>query len=311
MKVLITGGAGFIGSSVCDYLLKLGHYVLIIDNYQTGKKENNIPHPNLSIIEGTIADGSLIKKTFTEFLPDIVLHAAASYKDPNNWEEDMATNISGTINVIKASKATKVRRVIYLQTSLCYGLHPKENPISLDHPLFSGGSSYAISKTTGELYLELIKQEFISFRLANVYGPRNLSGPLPTFFHRLSHNLACTVVNTRRDFVFIDDVVNVIAKAISGVGSPGYYHVATGKDHAIKEVFDLAIKYAGIEIKSEVIEKEIENDDVTTILLDPSKTQLDFDWNAAIELEEGVKRSIAWYKKNSPSQTYTHLKNIN
>ena len=95
-----------------------------------------------------------------------------------------------------------------------YGINPIKTSISLTHPLFggmfSGVSSYAISKTSGEQYLELSGQKFISLRLANVYGPRNLSGPLPAFFYRLSNNLICNIVDSRRDFIFIDDVVDVM-----------------------------------------------------------------------------------------------------
>ena len=86
MKVLITGGAGFIGSSVCDRLLALEHQVLVIDNYFTGRKENNQLHPNLKFIEGTIIDDNLVKNAFSDFKPDVVLHAAASFKNPDDWK---------------------------------------------------------------------------------------------------------------------------------------------------------------------------------------------------------------------------------
>ncbi len=309
MKILITGGAGFIGSSVADRLLEQGHKVLVLDNYQTGKKENNASHPNLTVVEGSVADEKLVTKIFSEFLPEIVLHAAASYKDPDNWEEDISTNIIGTINIARAAKSVQAKKLIYLQTSLCYGLSPLEKPVSTKHPMLSGGSSYAVSKTTGELYLELSGQEFISFRLANIYGPRNLSGPLPTFFNRLTNTLACTIVNTKRDFVFIDDVVRLIQKAISGKITLGNYHIATGKDHSIKELFDLTLKYMQIN-NPKAEESKMRPDDVQTILLDASQTKNDFGWQAETTLEEGVKKTIQWYKLNSLSETYTHLKNF-
>src|SRR5690349_9945581 len=112
MKVLITGGAGFIGSHIADELLKAGNEVLVIDNYQTGRKDNNIPHAKLKIVEGTIADAKLVNKIFDEFKPEKVVHAAASYKDPDAWEEDAMTNVLGTINIVRASQRVGVKRLV-------------------------------------------------------------------------------------------------------------------------------------------------------------------------------------------------------
>jgi len=115
-----------------------GNEVLVIDNYQTGRRDNLTPQKDLTIVEGTIADSELVNKIFNEFKPEIVVHAAASYKDPENWMEDAMTNVVGGINIVKASKQQQVKRIIYFQTALCYGLKPLEQPITLKHPLFSG-----------------------------------------------------------------------------------------------------------------------------------------------------------------------------
>src|SRR4051812_33611352 len=215
-KVLITGGSGFIGSHVADRLLARGDEVLVIDNYATGRRDNLRPSPNLRIVEGSIADGSLVDRLFDEFKPDCVIHAAASYKDPHGWVEDARTNVVGTVNVVQASERTKVARLIYFQTALCYGLHPLEQPITLDHPLRPYESSYAISKTAAENYIALGGVDYVSFRLANAYGPRNMSGPLPTFFDRLTNGKKCFVMDTRRDFIYIADLVEVVLKAVDG-----------------------------------------------------------------------------------------------
>ena len=152
VKILITGGAGFIGSSISDKLLALGNSVMVIDNYETGSRSNNAPHENLLVNEGNIADYEFLEKAFIGFMPEVVLHAAASFDDPDNWERDVKTNINGTLNVIRCAKLVSTSKIVYLQTSLCYGLTPIENPITLNHPLFggkfSGGSSYAITKNT-------------------------------------------------------------------------------------------------------------------------------------------------------------------
>jgi UDP-glucose 4-epimerase len=314
MKVLITGGGGFIGSHLADRLLAAGHDVAVIDNYQTGRRDNLTPQAKLTILEGTIADAATLDKLFDEFQPDQVVHAAASYKDPEDWEEDALTNVMGGINVARASKRLGVQRLIYFQTALCYGLHPVEQPITLNHPLFSGGfpggSSYAISKTAAEQYLELSGAELISFRLANAYGPRNLSGPLPTFYHRLTKGLPCFVMDTRRDFIFVDDLIEVVVKALNGMGSQGYYHISSGTDYSIKELFDGTVKALEIQLDEEVEVRPRSEDDVFTILIDPSKTNQDFDWQASTPLENGIKAAIEWYKEHGITQTFTHLKNV-
>ncbi len=308
MKILITGGAGFIGSHLTDRLLAKGEQVLVIDNYSTGRRDNLQPHPNLTVVEGTIADTALVNRVFDEFQPEQVVHAAASYKDPNNWVEDTNTNVLGTANVAQAAQRLVVKRFIYFQTALCYGLRPLEQPITLKHPILPEGSSYAISKTAGEQYINLSGLDYLSFRLANAYGPRNLSGPLPTFYHRLTNNKPCFVVDTRRDFIYVDDLIDVVVKALDGKGYKGAYHISSGSDYSIKELFDATLKSLHITLEQEVEVRPRNPDDAFTILLDPAKTNQDFNWKITTPLETGVLAAIEWYKQYGISQTYTHLK---
>ena len=308
MKVLITGGAGFIGSHLTDRLLAQGTQVLVIDNYNTGRRDNLTPHPLLTVVEDTIANTELVDRLFEEFQPDKVVHAAAAYKDPDNWEEDTNTNILGSINVVKASRRIGVKQFIYFQTALCYGLKPLEQPITLSHPIQPEGSSYAVSKTAGEKYIELSGINYISFRLANAYGPRNISGPLPTFFHRLTNNKPCFVMDTRRDFIYINDLIDVVLMALNDKGGDGAYHISSGKDYSIKELFDATLKALNITLESEVEVRPRNPDDTYTILLDPSRTNQDFGWQVSTPLEVGVLNAIAWYKEYGITQSYTHLK---
>ncbi len=307
-KVLITGGAGFIGSHVAEALLARGDEVLVIDNYATGRRDNLQPAPKLTVVEGTIADGDLVAKTFDRFKPDVVVHAAASYKDPQNWAEDSRTNVLGTAHVVQAAEKTGVKRMVYFQTSLCYGLQPQEQPITLNHPILPQGSSYAITKTAAEYFIGLSKLDYISFRLANAYGPRNLSGPLPTFYHRLTTGKPCFVMNTRRDFIFVADLVQVVVLAIDGKGTRGAYHVSSGADYSIKELFDATVKALAIKLEKDVEVRERNPDDVFTILIDPSKTAKDFSWKTSTPLVAGVQKAIEWYRTHGITQTFTHLK---
>jgi UDP-glucose 4-epimerase len=309
MKILITGGAGFIGSNLTDRLIAAGHDVLVVDNFSTGRRDNLKTHPKLQLVELHIAEREALFKVFNSFKPQRVVHAAASYKNPDAWLEDCRTNIEGTANVVQACEATGVERILYYQTALQYGLKPIEQPITLNHPVLSGGSSYAISKTAAKQYLEMSKLDCISFILANAYGPRNISGPLPTFYQRLSEGKACFVMDTRRDFIFIDDLVDVSFKAIvEGKGVKGSYHIASGGDYSIKELFDATLHAMKIKPEKDVEVRPRSPDDAFTILLDPSKTFHDFGWKTTTPLEYGVSKAIQYYAEFGITETFTHLR---
>jgi|TARA_Y100000389_G_scaffold191703_1_gene218295 UDP-glucose 4-epimerase len=305
-NVLITGGSGFIGSHISDRLLDANKKVVVIDNYQTGRKDNLKPHDNLTVIEDSIVNYNLLEDIFKEHNIDTVIHAAASYKDPDNWIEDAKTNVEGTINLVRLSLKYKINKFIYFQTALCYGIKPLENPITLSHPILPEGSSYAISKTTAEQYIHLSGLNHVTFRLANVYGPRNISGPLPTFFQRIQQNKACFTVNTRRDFVYVDDLVKVVIKAVNG-NVEGTFHISSGKDIAIKEMWDSTLKALNIEY--DVEERERNPDDAPSILLDPTLTNETFDWCADTPLNVGIENTITYYKEYGINETFTHLTN--
>ena len=257
-------------------------------------------------MDGDISDPGTVDRAFSDFGPDAVAHAAASYKDPDAWVQDTRTNALGTVNVVRAAQAADVDRLVYFQTALCYGTQPIEQPITLTHPIHPD-SSYAISKTAGEQYIELSELPFVSLRLANVYGPRNLSGPPPTFFNRLSAGKPCFVVDTRRDFVFVDDLLDVALAALAGTGE-GHYHVSSGSDHSIKEMFEAVVAAMGVELQKEVEVRPRPPEDAPSILLDPSRTNEDFAWRAETPLSDGVARAIEWYREHGVSETYTHLK---
>ena len=307
MKVLITGGSGFVGSHLTDRLLARNDKVLVIDNFATGRRDNLKSHSNLTIVEETIANTAAMDQLFMDFKPDVVVHAAASYKDPDNWVEDCQTNVLGTVNVVSAAKKAGCSRIVYFQTALCYGLNPKAQPVSLDHHFDARGSSYAISKTAAEHYVELSGLNFVSFRLANAYGPRNISGPLPTFYHRLTAGKPCFVMDTRRDFVYISDLVDCVVSAVDGVGK-GYYHISSGSDFSIKELFDATLSALEMTLEKEVEVRPRHPDDAFTILLDPSRTNKDFNWAVKTSLTAGVKAAIDYYKQYGIEQTFTHLR---
>ena len=307
MKVLITGGAGFVGSTLADRLLARGDSVLAIDTYETGRRDNLEPRDDLRVVEGDIADAELMMNLCEDFKPDLIAHTAASYKDPDNWVGDARTNTVGSAIVAEAAKKFGVQRIVYFQTALCYGVNPLEQPITLEHPILPDSSSYSISKTAGEQYIAHSGVNYVTFRLANAYGPRNLSGPLPTFYHRLTSGKECFVTDTRRDFIFIDDLVDCVVGAVDGKGD-GTYHISSGSDFAIKELYDAVVEALRLNDAPEVEVRERHADDAPTILLDPSRTADDFGWDVSTALTAGVQQTVEYYKTYGISETYTHLR---
>ncbi len=309
MKVLITGGSGFVGSTLADRLIARGDSVLSVDNYETGRRDNLSIGDGLRIVEGDIADFGLMDRLCEDFQPDLIAHTAASYKDPDNWSGDARTNTLGSAIVAEVAKKYGVQRIIYFQTALCYGLKPLEQPITLDHPILPDSSSYSVSKTAGEQYIALSGIDYVTFRLANAYGPRNLSGPLPTFYHRLTSGKECFVMDTRRDFIFIEDLVDCVMAAVDGRGN-GPYHISSGADFSIKELYDAVVEALRLNDAPEVDVRERHPEDAPTILLDPARTTKDFGWEVSTDLSPGVQRTIEYYQTYGISETYTHLRKV-
>jgi UDP-glucose 4-epimerase len=307
MKVFITGGAGQVGSHVADILLTRGDQVMAIDNLATGHRDNLEEHMGLAFIEGSVADGVLIDRLFGEFKPDVVVHTAASYKDPEDWATDALVNAVGSANIAKACKTHKVARLIYFQTALCYGTKPVQSPIRLDHPIIPVNSSYAISKTAGEHYVQFSGVDWVTFRLANVIGPRNVSGPLPIFYRRLSQGQKCFVTKARRDFCFAGDLAAIVVRAADGTGH-GTYHFSTGSDVSIKELYDAVVRAMKLNHNPEPEIRPLGSDDAASILLDPSRTFRDFGSVSFTPLDEIVRRAVDHWRVKGVEGGYTHLK---
>lgn len=307
MKVLITGGSGQIGSHVAELLLASKAEVLNLDNLATGRREHLPDQSGLTNVDGSIADRSLIDELFASFKPDCVVHCAASYKDPDDWYNDALVNTLGGANLINASKVEGVKRFIYFNTALCYGLKPLEQPISLDHPINPDNSSYSITKTTTEEFLRMSGIDYVVFRLANVIGPRCVSGPLPIFYDRLASGRQCFVTKARRDFVFVGDLAQQVVRAADGVGS-GAYHFSSGKDVSILELYDGVVEAMRLNEYPEPEIRDLGEDDAPSILLDPSRTFEDFGPITFTPLKEVCGAAAAYYAEYGVQGGYTHLK---
>jgi UDP-glucose 4-epimerase len=307
MKIFVTGGAGQVGSTVIEKLLTRGDTVVAIDNFATGRRDNLAPHAKLTLVEGTILDAALVNKIYVDHKPQVVIHTAASYKDPEDWATDALVNAAGTAIIAKASKDHGVSRLIYFQTALCYGTKPIQQPIRLDHPINPVNSSYAISKTAGEHYVQFSGVDWVTFRLANVIGERNVSGPLPIFFERLSAGKKCFVTAARRDFCYAGDLAKVVVQAVDGKGT-GTYHFSSGKDVSIKELYDAVVAAMKINDYPEPELRALSADDAPSILLDPSRTFQDFGDISFTPLSRIAELAVSRWREHGVQGGYTHLK---
>ncbi len=303
-RILITGGAGCLGSNLVEHYSAQGHAICVMDNFATSSRQlipQFSPHP---VVEGTIADGELVNRTFDQFAPTHVIHSAAAYKDPNDWHEDIATNVVGTLHVARAARRHGVSRLVHFQTALCYG-RATRLPIPVDHPV-APFTSYGISKVAGEAYLMQSGLSAVSLRLANICGPRLSIGPIPTFYRRLKEGKSCFCSKTVRDFLDMSDFLSLMDLVLEVDAPCGIFNVSTGEGHGIRDVFEAVASHLGL-VPAPPLEVEPGPDDVRETVLDPSRTSDAFGWRPRVSFAQTMARQLQWYDSNGVAAVYSHL----
>ena len=305
MKIFITGIAGCLGSNLADRFLDEGHEIFGVDNFDTGSRLYIENQNKIKFFEAYIYDYDFLSKTISSIKPELIIHSAASYKDPNNFLEDCQTNIIGMNNLIKLSLLNSVERFINFQTALCYG-HPEYLPIKTNHPL-KPFTSYGISKTAGELYLINSELNFLSLRLANICGPRLSIGPIPTFYNRLKNKQSVFCTNAIRDFLDFDDFFSLMQMIISNSGVSGVFNVSTGKGYSVYEIYKLVVEYLNLPLE-EVDIIDVADDDVKEVVLDPIDT-FNFGWKPKLtDLKEIIFKQLSFYDAHGVDNIFSHLK---
>jgi len=307
MRILITGGAGCLGSNLIEHWLPHGHDILVIDNFATGRREVVPPGVDrLNVVEGSIANRGTVDRAFDAFKPTHVVHSAAAYKDPDNCREDVSTNVLGTINVIEAARRHGLRRFVNFQTALCYGL-PQTIPIPVDHPC-RPVASYGISKTAGENYVALSGLPFVSLRLASVIGPRLAIGAIPTFYSSLKAGKPVFCTTAVRDFLDMSDFLDFMDRVMNDAAPTGIFNLGPGVGHSIQDVLVAVAKAIRMTVPSPIDVRPVGADDVETVVLDPFRTQAAFGWRHKVDFEEAIARMVRWYDEFGVSAIHTHLK---
>lgn len=304
-KVLITGGAGFIGSHIIEVLKKEDCDITVLDNLHTGLREN-VPE-NVRLIEMDIRDKRVID-VFEKYQFDVVLHLAGqtmvnvSVDDPFY---DADVNIMGTVNILEACRKTGVKRIVFSSTAATYGDIEKV-PIREEfsvNPL----SFYGLSKLTVEKYLKLYHDlyglEYVILRYANVYGERQgdggEGGVISIFTKKIAKDESFVIHGDgkqTRDFVYAGDVARANWYAANTEYCNTIYNVSTNSETSIRELVDLLERASGKTIDRQYGERR--EGDIYRSVLDNSKIVTNLNWMPMINLQEGLKRTYDYFVKS-------------
>lgn len=304
VKILVTGGAGFIGSNLVDALIDQGHEVVVIDNLSAGSKENI--NDKASFIELDIVDKKL-SEVFAAEKPEVVFHAAAqvdvrkSVADPV-W--DAQQNILGSINLLENCKKFKVRKIIFFSTGGAIYGDTTDIPTAETHaelPI----SPYGIGKLAVEKYLDyyhkIFSLPYISLRYANVYGPRQNSkgeaGVVAIFADQAlaGQNPVITGDGKQtRDYVYVDDVVAANLKALA-FDSVGIFNIGTGKETDVNDLAELIKK--NVETDIEFTHGPAKPGEQQRSCLDWSKAKKELNWQPEVDIKQGIVKTLDWFKQ--------------
>lgn len=323
MKFLVTGGAGFIGSHIVERLLKKGHFVRVLDNFYTGKRENlsfavdrGPSTVDFELIEGDIRNQATCQSACKGI--DFVLHQAAlrsvpkSMQTPHEYNE---VNIDGTLNMLEASRENKVKRFVFASSSSVYGDTDKFPEKEDAYPLLI--SPYALSKLAGEyycrIYSEHFKLETVCLRYFNVFGPRQAldneyAVVIPKFIHCILHDQQPPIFGTgkqSRDFTYIDNVVEAnILSATAKISGPRtvdrgpamheVFNVANGQDNTVLQLVDSLNKIIGKNIKPQFL--PVRAGDVFRTSADISRIKKILKFEPKVNFEEGLRRTVEYFR---------------
>jgi UDP-glucose 4-epimerase len=304
MKALVTGGAGFIGSNLVDALLARGDEVTVVDDLSTGKRENldDALANGATLEEIDIRDAEAVSDVVGRAKPDVIFHLAAqidvrkSVADPAN---DARINVEGTVNVLRAAQAHGVPRVVNTSTGGAIYGEGRQLPAPEDHPS-APEAPYGLSKWCAEQYCEIFTRlhglSTVSLRYGNVYGPRQdplgEAGVIAIFCGKLLENGRATIFGDgrqTRDYVYVDDVVDANLRAAeSDVSGP--VNIGLGQEKSVLDIVESLNEHSADGFQPEHAPER--PGEVQHIALDPSRAREELGWEAKVELDEGLRRTL-------------------
>jgi len=303
MRILVTGGAGFIGSHIVDALVGSGHEVSVVDDLSTGRTENINPGARFRQVD-IRAHG--LGEVFDKERPEIVIHDAAranvreSLQNPLLYAE---VNVVGSLNILECCRKYRVRKVIYASTGGAVYGEPKTLPVPEEHAV-NPLDPYGASKHHVEHYLHLYRTNFgIDFtvlRYPNVYGPRQdpfgEAGVVAIFSRQMLHGENPVVNGTgeqERDFVFVSDVVAAnLQSLVHGTGA--IYNIGSGRGTSVNRIFELLAGLTGY--SGEKQHASPKQGEVFRIFLDAGRANAELHWKPEVPLEDGLRLTVDYFK---------------
>jgi UDP-glucose 4-epimerase len=307
-KIVITGGAGFIGSALARALVARGDDVFVLDNFSSGKRENlQDLAGSLVVVEGDILDAGLLDRVFAG--AEVVFHEAAIPSVPRSLAAPVAShnaNATGTLTVLEAARRCQVRRVVYAGSSSAYGEPPSLPVVETMAP--APLSPYAVSKLAGEHYCRVYARVFgvqaVILRYFNVFGPRQdpksqYAAVIPRFITAALDGLPATVYGDgeqSRDFCFIDNVVGANLRAADAEGASGkVFNIACGTGTSLNRVLALLGETLGRPVSARHDPER--SGDVRHSLADISQAKAVLGYAAAVDFPTGLQRTLAWFRQ--------------
>lgn len=304
MRILITGGAGFIGSNVADAYVEAGHEVAVVDDLSSGKRENVNPRAKLYALD--IADPKLAD-VFAEFKPQLVNHHAAQISVPISVDDpllDARTNVIGFLNLLTQCRAQKVAKVVYVSSGgVVYG-EPERLPADEGFPL-QPASPYGIAKYAGELYLRFFAAQYglkyVALRYSNVFGPRQVphgeAGVVSIFIQALLAKKAPTIFGDGkcvRDYVFVGDVVQANLRAVER-GENVALNIGTGKPTDVNELYALVCEAMHLDVPA--LAGPPRRGDLQANYLDATLAGKVLGWRPKTSLAEGIAETVKFFRQ--------------
>ena len=305
MKVLVTGGAGFIGSHVVDLFVAEGHQVVVVDDLSTGKGENLNHEARFYRVD---IRSSELEKVFATEKPEVISHHAAKANVRESMEKPILyaeVNILGSLNLLELSRKYGVRKIIYASTGGAVYGEPQYLPVDEDHPI-NPLDPYGASKHHVEHYLYLYRANYglayTVLRYPNVYGPRQdpygEAGVVAIFAHQMLQNRQAVINGSgeqERDFVYVGDVARSNLLALER-GDGGIYNLGSGIGTSINEIFDRLKAITGYQ--GDKVHGPPKPGEVFKIRLDASRAREELGWVPQISLEEGLRRTVEYFAEN-------------
>jgi UDP-glucose 4-epimerase len=301
-KILVTGGAGFIGSHTVDALIGQGAKVVIVDNLITGRKENLNPKEKFYKIN--IADPGL-EKIFQKEKPEIVYHFAFNVLVPESVENPLIDmdSIAGAINILKNARKYGVKKIIFSSSGFIYG-NNKNLPIKETEPM-QPISSYAVAKDTVENYIRFFNTvynlPYVILRYSTVYGPRQVKGAMSDYIQKLARGSQAKIWGDgrkTRDYVYIDDVVsaNLLALKVSSGFPEPVFNIGTGRETSLNDLYKKIAKL--LKKKAGPVYLSDRTGELIRYSLNWSKAKRIMGWKPKYDLEKGLKLRIKDYVDN-------------